>query len=209
MKKHLLKTSVAASVLVLAGCVQTSGTLYNEGAFGQASAQNHLSQAAYLSGALLQELGDRFRAETPHMINFAFNSAVLDDEARSILDRQADWINRFQMVHLKVYGHTDLVGSNAYNQSLGLRRARAAVNYLVSNGVSRSRLDAVVSFGESRPLVQTADRERLNRRTVTEVVGFARGYVGDDFDGKRAAIVYSEYVLDAGSEIVLQGGTTN
>jgi peptidoglycan-associated lipoprotein len=61
----------------------------------------------------------------------------------------------------------------------------------------------VVSFGETKPLVQTPDRERLNRRTVTEIVGFARGYIGEDMDGKRALIVYNEYVQDAGTEIVL------
>lgn len=204
MKKHLLKSSVAATALVLAGCAQEAGTLTNQAAFGQASAQNHVVQAAYLSGELLQELGARFRAETPHMINFAFDSSKLDDESKSILNKQADWINRFPMVRLRIYGHTDLVGSNAYHQSLGLRRARAAVNYLVSRGVSRSRLDAVVSYGETRPLVESADRERLNRRTVTEVVGFARGYVGLDMDGKRAAVVYGEYVGDTGSDITVE-----
>ena len=91
-----------------------------------------------------------------------------------MLDRQAHWIKQFPEVRFRVFGHTDAVGSNAYNKSLGLRRARAAVNYLVSRGISRNRLEAVVSFGETQPLIPTPERERRNRRTVTEVSGFLK-----------------------------------
>ena len=89
----------------------------------------------------------------PTTINFAFNSATLDAEARAVLRQQAAFIRHFPEVALLVYGHTDLVGSRAYNHRLGLRRARAAVDYLVSLGVERSRLEALVSLGGN-----TADR---------------------------------------------------
>lgn len=198
--KTMLKMTAAASVLMaVSGCLlQPAGTMPNENSFAAATTENQLVQVAYLeAGEMLKLLEDRFRAEVPTMINFAFDESVLDGEAKNILRQQAAWIKRWPMVRFKVYGHTDKVGSNAYNNALGMRRARAAVNFLVSEGVPRGRLIAVVSRGESEPLVNTEDRERLNRRTVTMVAGFVKGWRGDDFDGKVAARVYNAYVAGA------------
>ncbi|MDO8944035.1 MAG: aldehyde dehydrogenase family protein, partial [Desulfobacterales bacterium] len=89
----------------------------------------------------------------PNNFPFAFNSAALDGNAQAALRRQADFIRQFPELRFRVYGHTDLVGSNAYNKSLGMRRARAVVGYLSTLGISRSRLEAVVSYGETQPLV--------------------------------------------------------
>ncbi|HGG05895.1 MAG TPA: OmpA family protein, partial [Aliiroseovarius sp.] len=116
--------------------------------------------------------------------------------ARATLVQQASWIKQFPEVRFKVYGHTDLVGSASYNRRLGLRRANAVVSFLVSQGISRSRLEAVVSQGESQPLVVTQGRERRNRRTVTEVTGFVRNHPLI-LDGKYADVVYREYVASA------------
>jgi hypothetical protein len=95
---------------------------------------------------------------------------------------------------MTIVGHADKVGSDAYNDSLGLRRARAVVAYLAGQGISRGRLDAVESRGESDPVVQTEERERRNRRSVTSVAGFERHYVGDGLDGRYAQRVYARYV---------------
>ncbi len=74
-----------------------------------------------------------------------------------MLDKQANFIRQFPEVRFKVFGHTDLVGSQGYNYNLGLRRANAVVNYLVGKGISRSRLEAVVSYGKTRPIIQTSE----------------------------------------------------
>ena len=193
--KNTLKITAAASVLLTAGCFDPAGSMLNEGTFADAATSNQFAQTAYLEpGAALQNLDEQFRRATPTMINFEFNRSVLDAEAKTILRGQAAWMKGFPHVRFTVYGHTDLVGSNGYNNSLGQRRAQAAVNYLVSQGVPRKNLIAVVSKGESEPLIDTQDRERLNRRTVTAVSGFVKGYIGDDFDGKVAVRVYSGYV---------------
>lgn len=137
-------------------------------------------------------LGERFANTVPTTINFAFNSAELDAEARNILTQQAAFIRNFPEVRFSVYGHTDAVGSNGYNQRLGRRRARTAVNFLVSQGISRNRLAALVSLGESQPIVATDAEERRNRRTVTEVTGF----LANDplvLDGRYAEIIYRSY----------------
>ena len=191
--KPLLLAGVAA--LALTGCdrIRTpreAGSFLDEGGFGAPTMNNVLVMTGQRS--YVEELSGRFAREVPTTINFAFNSATLDSQSRAVLRQQAQWILQFPEVRFSVYGHTDLVGSDAYNLRLGRRRARAAVNYLVSQGIERSRLDALVTLGESQPLVATQDRELRNRRTVTEVSGF----VQTDplvLDGRYADIVYRSY----------------
>ncbi|MEC7669799.1 MAG: OmpA family protein, partial [Pseudomonadota bacterium] len=86
-----------------------------------------------------------------------------------------------------------------YNKRLGMARARAVVAFLASEGVSTSRLEAVVSYGETQPLIVTEGRERRNRRTVTEVAGFVDGHPSL-LDGKYAEVVYREYINSAAPE---------
>ncbi len=173
---------------------QEAGAFIDEGQFGNPTMQNTLVMTGRRNVVI--NLNNRFAQEVTPMVNFAFDSARLDAEAQAILRKQADWIKQFPEVRFKVYGHTDLVGSNAYNKRLGLRRARAVVNYLVRQGISRSRLQAVVSFGETQPLIVTQDRERRNRRTVTEVSGFVKRQPAY-LNGKYAELIFREYVASA------------
>ena len=195
MKSFLKKSTAVAAVSLLAACEgQVAGDV-SSSSFGSATSSNLLSQAVSLQGSLLAALQAQFRAAAPDMSNFEFNSSVQDAEAQSILDRQAAWIRANPAINFRVYGHTDLVGSNAYNRRLGLRRAQAAVNYMISSGERRGQVEAVSSFGETRPLINTQNPERLNRRTVTEVVGLDRSFRGYDFDGKKAVQIYEERYL--------------
>jgi outer membrane protein OmpA-like peptidoglycan-associated protein len=200
--KHLIAT---AGLVALTACssapgevyrsyTQEAGALVDNGAFGNANMNNHQFMTGEKSHVF--DLSNRFANEVLSTVNFAFNSAQLDAGARDTLREQAHWIKQFPEVRFRVYGHTDKVGSPAYNKSLGLRRANAVVNYLVSQGISRGRLEAVVSFGESQPLIVTQGRERRNRRTVTEVSGFV-GSHPIVMQGKYAEVVYREYVNSA------------
>ncbi len=108
---------------------------------------------------------------------------------------------------MTVVGHADRVGTDAYNDRLGLRRARAVVAYLARHGISRGRLDAVESRGRREPVVQTEERERRNRRTVTSVAGFERHYVGDGLNGVYAERVYRTYVTGNVGVSVAAAGT--
>lgn len=202
MKRSLTATLALALV---AGCGQVTpglndsfnseaGSSIDSGSFGNASMNNMLVQSGHQS--YMVTLQRRFEEDVPSMVNFAFNSATLDADAQGILMRQADWIKQFPEVRFKVFGHTDLVGSTGYNQRLGMARARAAVNFLVAQGISRSRLEAVVSRGESQPLVVTEGRERKNRRTVTEVTGFVENHP-TVLNGKYGEVIFREYVLSA------------
>lgn len=212
--KHILSIAAAG---VLVGCAPTSdpvrssfhreaGALIDTGNFGTAQMNN----TAYMTGEKrwVYDLSHRFANEVLTTVNFAFNSAVLDAGARDTLREQAAWIRQFPEVRFRVYGHTDSVGSQGYNKSLGLRRAHAAVNYLASQGISKSRLEAVVSFGETQPLIVTEGRERRNRRTVTEVSGFVAGHP-HLLDGNYAAVVYREYVDSATAATGLSEGQSS
>lgn len=202
--KHLRMTGLLAGLGLLVACAQTQDGAINhfdepvgallDGGFGDANRNNIAVQTGQLQYRI--DLANRFASEVVTTVNFAFNSSQLDAGARDALNEQARWIRQFPEVQFKVYGHTDAVGSNSYNKRLGLRRARAAVNYLVSQGISRSRLKAVVSFGETQPLIVTQGRERRNRRTVTEVSGFVQSHPLV-LDGKYAQIIYRDYITSA------------
>lgn len=187
-------------VLTLAACENNpywgreAGASQDGGAMGEATSRNAGIQSGEISYVI--DLQKRFAEQVPTTVNFAFNSALLDQAARNILREQANWIRQFPEVRFKVFGHTDAVGSNAYNKRLGLRRARAVVNYLVSQGVPRAHLKAVVSYGETQPVVVSQGREPRNRRTVTEVTGFVHSNPLV-MDGKYAQIVYREYLTSA------------
>ncbi|WP_306152750.1 OmpA family protein [Roseovarius sp. MMSF_3281] len=208
--KHLIAT---AGLVALTSCSSQPGEVYrsytheagalvDSGNFGNANMNNHLVMTGEKSHVF--DLSNRFANEVLSTVNFAFNSSQLDAGARDTLREQAHWIKQFPEVRFRVYGHTDKVGSSAYNKSLGMRRANTVVNYLVSQGISRARLEAVVSFGESQPLIVTQGRERRNRRTVTEVSGFVRSHP-IVMQGKYAEVVYREYINSA----VPPSGLTN
>lgn len=204
MKTLMKNTLIVACVATLAGCSsETSfirsfnseaGSDLDEGAFGNPTMNNMLLQTGQKSYAI--DLSNRFAREVPATVNFAFNSAQLDSSSMAALRKQAHWIRQFPEVRFRVYGHTDLVGGNAFNKRLGLKRARAVVRFLSSQGINRSRLEAVASFGETQPLVVSQGRERRNRRTVTEVSGFVKNNP-TVMNGKYAQIIFRDYVLSA------------
>ncbi len=214
MKKRLFPLLTVASALTLVAACANSPTWNSSlgGALEGGPPTGAVSRNAGIQSGQISyviDLQQRFAAEVPSTVTFAFNSAQLDQNARNILREQANWIRQFPEVRFKVFGHTDAVGSAAYNKRLGLRRARAVVNYLISQGISRSRLEAVVSYGESQPVVVTQGREPRNRRTVTEVTGF----VQDNpliMNGKYAEVVFREYLTSAAPPSTLgapAGGT--
>lgn len=210
--KKLMTSAMAAALL--AGCSTTvgdfpqlgyeAGAVIDNGHFGNSTMNNVMVQSGQEDYRV--NLAARFASEIDSTVNFAFNSAVLDAQALLVLKRQADWIRQFPEVRFRVYGHTDLVGSQSYNRALGLRRAQAVVAYLTSQGISRSRLEAVASFGETQPIISTTDPERRNRRTVTEVSGFVENNPLV-LDGKYAQVIYREYIARAVPATVL-GGTS-
>lgn len=173
---------------------RTAGHEVDEGGFGNATMNNMLVQTGQRDATYA--LGTRFASEVPTTITFAFNSAELSAEARQTLLQQADWIRKFPELRFSVFGHTDAVGSDAYNKALGKRRAQAVVSFFAAQGISPRRLEALVSYGETRPAIPTPGPEQQNRRTVTEVSGFVQNHPGV-LNGKYAEVIFRSYIGSA------------
>lgn len=107
-----------------------------------------------------QTLGDR--------VFFAVDESTLSDQARATLTGQAQWLQINSDYALIVEGHADEQGTRQYNLALGARRASAAQNFLISQGVAASRI-RTVSYGKERPVevCSTEDCYSRNRRAVT------------------------------------------
>ncbi|TBR12772.1 MAG: OmpA family protein [Lysobacter sp.] len=107
-------------------------------------------------------------------VNFDFDKSTLRPDAIAILDEAVQILQRYPAMRFEVAGHTDLCGSDAYNQSLSERRARAVYDYLTGHGVDASRMAGPNGYGESRPLEQTPQtlpecKNERNRRTELNV----------------------------------------
>jgi len=103
---------------------------------------------------------------------FDFDKSVLKPEGRAKLD---DLVSKIQGINLEVViavGHTDSIGTEAYNQRLSVRRSEAVKAYLVSKGIERNRV-YTEGKGEKQPVAdnKTSEGRAKNRRVEIEVVG--------------------------------------
>lgn len=103
---------------------------------------------------------------------FDFDKAVLKAEGKAKLD---DLVGKIKGINLEVIiavGHTDSVGSDAYNQKLSVKRAEAVKAYLVTKGIEKNRV-YTEGKGEKQPVAdnKTAEGRAKNRRVEIEVVG--------------------------------------
>jgi OmpA-OmpF porin, OOP family len=103
---------------------------------------------------------------------FDFDKSVLKPEGKAKLDDLASKIKSIKLEVIIAVGHTDSVGSVAYNQKLSVRRAEAVKAYLVSKGIERNRI-YTEGKGKSQPVAdnKTAQGRAKNRRVELEVVG--------------------------------------
>jgi OOP family OmpA-OmpF porin len=103
---------------------------------------------------------------------FDFDKSVLKPEGRASLDELAQKIQGINLEVIVATGHTDSIGSVAYNQRLSVRRAEAVKAYLVSKGIDKSRI-YTEGKGKSQPVAtnKTAAGRAKNRRVEIEVVG--------------------------------------
>jgi outer membrane protein OmpA-like peptidoglycan-associated protein len=103
-------------------------------------------------------------------VNFDLDSATIRPDAQVILQAAAETLKESAGASVSVTGHTDSSGPEAYNQALSERRAQAVVDYLVSLGVSASRLTSA-GAGELQPVADnaTADGRAQNRRVELDV----------------------------------------
>ncbi|CAD5110174.1 OmpA family protein [Zestomonas carbonaria] len=104
-------------------------------------------------------------------VKFDFDKSVVKEESYGDIKNLADFMNQYPQTSTVVEGHTDSVGTDAYNQALSERRANAVRDVLVNQyGVGAERVDSV-GYGESRPVADNATSEgrAINRRVEAEV----------------------------------------
>ena len=117
--------------------------------------------------------GEAILVNLPDGVTFSTGSYTISPGFRDLLDRVAGSLRQYPNSLIDVYGHTDTTGSATTNQRLSEQRAQAVANYLISQGVSSSRV-RWMGFGETRLKVSTGDNvnEPLNRRVEIKIVPF-------------------------------------
>ncbi|MGZ8466487.1 MAG: peptidoglycan-associated lipoprotein Pal, partial [Candidatus Binatia bacterium] len=97
-------------------------------------------------------------------IYFNFDSFTLTADARTVLGANAAWLKANPSSMVEIEGHCDERGTTEYNLALGAKRARAAMDYLISLGVNSSRMKTI-SYGEELPVCREATEAcHLNNR---------------------------------------------
>lgn len=104
-------------------------------------------------------------------IFFDFDMTDLNQESHPELKRVVDMMKNNPEIRISVEGHTDNIGTVAYNKELSELRAKAVVEYLVKQGIDESRLEAV-GWGKAKPLVRSSDDEEResNRRVEFKII---------------------------------------
>src|SRR4249919_444749 len=115
--------------------------------------------------------GDNITLSMPGNVTFAFNDANLQSQFYPVLDDVARTLTEYNQTVVEVAGHTDNVGSDAYNEQLSVRRANSVAAYLQSHGVMQQRL-MIVGAGELHPIASNATEEgrQQNRRVEITLV---------------------------------------
>ncbi len=108
---------------------------------------------------------DLLKLTLANEISFDFDSAAVKPTFRPTLEKLADVLSKYDRNMVTVVGHTDSIGSDAYNENLSLRRAEAVTQQLALMGVPRSRMSAL-GKGKTEPRATNATEagRQLNRR---------------------------------------------
>jgi outer membrane protein OmpA-like peptidoglycan-associated protein len=125
-----------------------------------------------IKGAKVERVGEGIQVTFESGLLYDFDSEVVRPEAKTNLRELATSLEKYPGSNLLIVGHTDQLGSVAYNQTLSERRANAAATYLIAQGVSGTRI-ATRGLGETEPIAsnETEAGRQANRRV--EVAIFA------------------------------------
>ncbi len=159
---RLAMIATLAAMAVIAGCANKKNQI--PGNAQQLGINNGGAGAPGSTQEFTTSVGDR--------VFFTTDSSTLSAEARTTLDKQAQWLAKYSTYQITIEGHADERGTREYNLALGARRAAATRDYLAARGVTRTRM-RTISFGKERP-VAVCDNISCwsqNRRAVTVLTG--------------------------------------
>ena len=174
--KKLLTATAAVLLLAAAGCKTTpkdngggsdGGMADNGGVRDNGVTDESMAPTPGSVQDFVVNVGDR--------VYFDLDEYVIRPDARPILDGQAEWLNRYRSVRVRLEGNADERGTREYNFALGGRRANAVREYLVARGVDPARIETI-SYGKERPIDPGSNEEAWarNRNTHTAITGGAR-----------------------------------
>jgi len=105
-------------------------------------------------------------------IFFEYQKSSLGPESQGELDRILKMMKEYPKLKIEVSGHTDNVGSREYNLKLSTQRAKSVADYLISNGINKSRI-TFVGYGFDKPVSDnnSASGRKLNRRSEIKIIG--------------------------------------
>ena len=130
---------------------------------------NQLNGAnAGLAGSAAPGSAQDFVVNVGDRVFFESDSPELTPQSIATLDKQAEWLQRYNRYAFTVEGHADERGTREYNIALGARRAQTVRDYLISRGVQGNRM-RTISYGKERPVAVCNDIScwSQNRRAVT------------------------------------------
>lgn len=115
--------------------------------------------------------GDELLLRMPAGVTFDFNSYAIRPQFQATLQEVAQTLASYPQTYVDVLGHTDSVGSDAYNQRLSEQRAQAVADYLASRGINPARI-ATRGYGETMPIASndTEQGRAQNRRVEVKIV---------------------------------------
>lgn len=144
--------SAIAAMFLIAACSNSNDT--------QTASAATTSVAPGSVGDFRQNVGDR--------IFFDTDGSTVREDGRQTLNRQAEWLKKYTNYQITIEGHCDERGTREYNLALGERRANAARQYLIAQGIPAARIKTV-SYGKERPDPVGSDEAAWsrNRRAVT------------------------------------------
>ena len=148
---HAKFAAVIMGALAIAGC---------------AKQQN--DQTGALAGIAAPGSQQDFVVNVGDRVFFETNSSELTPQGRETLNKEAQWLNRYNRYAFTIEGHADERGTREYNIALGARRAQTVREYLVSRGVMAQRMHTI-SYGKERPVAVCNDIScwSQNRRAVS------------------------------------------
>ena len=162
-KSFLRYSIILMSALIIAACATVPDETVSS------SSSTSTSGPQVVDGVYVgSETVEMLAVDVPDRVFFAYDSFALNSNAQDTLSKQAAWLKVNGSVTIAIEGHADERGTREYNLALGDRRANAAKDYLMSQGISANRI-TTISFGKEKPVVNASNDKAWaqNRRSVT------------------------------------------
>ncbi len=134
MKRYALVLALVMALAASIGCAKKATT-----------------EPGYGDG-LSPEMRAAIQTITDSRVYFAFNKYNIEKQYDAVLKKEAQVLKQFPSIRVRIEGNCDDRGTQEYNLALGERRARAAYEYLVQNGVNAGQLE-MISYGKENPAV--------------------------------------------------------